>query len=52
MKAEFTVLIEVAQKSGYSAFYHDISGTNGQGESIEGPRENLMEAIELILEDV
>lgn len=52
MKAEFTVLIEVAQKGGYCAFCHDISGTNRQGESIEGARENLQEAIELVLDDI
>jgi predicted RNase H-like HicB family nuclease len=51
MKAEFTALIEEAPEGGYWAICPEISGANGQGESIEEAKESLRGAIELILED-
>ena len=51
MKAEFTAIIEKAPEGGYWAICPDISGANGQGETIEEAKDNLREAIELILED-
>ena len=51
MKAEFTAIIEKAPEGGYWAICPEISGANGQGESIEEAKANLKEAIELILED-
>ncbi|MBV9072147.1 MAG: type II toxin-antitoxin system HicB family antitoxin [Acidobacteria bacterium] len=35
----------------YIAFSPDVPGANGQGRTIKECRENLREAIELILED-
>lgn len=51
MKAEFTAIIEVAPEGGYWAICPEISGANGQGETIEEVKESLRQAIEMILED-
>lgn len=51
MKAEFMAIIEPAPEGGYWAICPEIPGANGQGETIEQAKENLREAIELILND-
>ena len=51
MKAEFTAIIETAPEGGFWAICPEIPGANGQGETIEETKENLRQAIELILED-
>ena len=51
MKAEFTAIIEKAPEGGYWAICPEIPGANGQGETVEEAKDNLREAIELILED-
>ena len=51
MKAEFTAIIEPAPEGGYWAICPEVPGANGQGESIEEAKENLRQAIELILQD-
>ncbi len=51
MKSEFTAIIESAPEGGYWAICPEIPGANGQGETIEEAKDNLREAIELILED-
>ncbi len=51
MKAEFTAIIEKVPEGGYWAICPEIPGANGQGETIEEAKNNLREAIELILED-
>jgi predicted RNase H-like HicB family nuclease len=51
MKAEFTAIIEPAPEGGYWAVCPEISGANGQGETIEETKESLRQAIELVLED-
>lgn len=51
MKAEFTAIIEAAPQSGYWAICPEVPGANGQGETVEETKQNLIEAIELILED-
>ena len=51
MKAEFTAIIEPAPEGGYWAICPEVPGANGQGESIEEAKNDLREAIELILED-
>jgi len=50
MKNEFTAIIE---KDGnwYVAYCPEIPGANGQGKTKDEARENLGEAIQLILED-
>ena len=51
MKAEFTAIIDKAPEGGYWAICPEIPGANGQGETVEKAKENLKEAIELILKD-
>lgn len=51
MKAEFTAIIEAAPEGGYWAICPEVPGANGQGEAIEETKNNLREAVELILED-
>ena len=51
MKAEFTAIIETAPEGGYWAICPEVPGANGQGETIEEVKNNLRQAIELILED-
>jgi predicted RNase H-like HicB family nuclease len=51
MKAEFTAIIEAAPEGGYWAICPEISGANGQGETVEETKNSLRQAIELILED-
>ena len=50
MRNEFTAVIE---KDGdwYIAYCPEIPGANGQGKTIEEVRQNLADAIALILED-
>jgi len=51
MKAEFTAIIEPAPEGGYWAICPEVPGANGQGETVDETKQNLVEAIELILED-
>ncbi|HEV2246205.1 MAG TPA: type II toxin-antitoxin system HicB family antitoxin [Terriglobia bacterium] len=51
MKAEFTAIIEPAPEGGYWAICPEVPGANGQGETVEETKKNLVEAIELIMED-
>jgi len=50
MKNEFTAIIE-RDGDWYIAYCPEIPGANGQGRTKDEVRENLAEAIELILED-
>ena len=51
MKSEFTAIIEPAPEGGYWAICPEIPGANGQGETIEEAKNNLRDALELLLED-
>lgn len=51
MKAEFTAIIEPAPEGGYWAICPKVPGANGQREAIGEAKENLRQAIELILQD-
>ena len=50
MRNEFIAIIE-QDEGWYIAYCPEIPGANGQGRTIEECRENLSEAIALILED-
>jgi len=50
MKNEFTAIIE-KDDDWYIAYCPEIPGANGQGMSVEECKQNLIEAISLILED-
>jgi len=51
MKTEFTAIIESAPEGGFWAICPEVPGANGEGETIEETKQNLIEAIELIFED-
>jgi len=46
----FTAVYEPAGEGGYVAFVEEVPGAISQGETLEEARENLKEAIELMLE--
>lgn len=50
MQNEFTAVFE-EDDGGYIAYCPEVPGANGQGETMDECRENLKEAILLILED-
>ena len=51
MKGTVTALIEACPGDGYWASCPEFPGANGQGETIEDTKQNLKEAIQLLLED-
>lgn len=51
MKGEFTAIIEPAPEGGFWAVCPEVPGANGQGETVEEAKQNLIEAIELLFED-
>ncbi len=51
MKGEFTAIIDRAPEGGYWAICPEVPGANGQGETQDEAKENLRQAIALILED-
>jgi predicted RNase H-like HicB family nuclease len=51
MKAEFTAILEPAPEGGFWAICPEVPGANGQGETIEDAKNNLREAIKLLLEN-
>jgi predicted RNase H-like HicB family nuclease len=46
----FTAVFVEVPEGGYSAFVEEIPGANTQGETLEEARENLKEALQLVLE--
>ena len=44
-----TAIFEEAEEGGYIGYVPELPGANTQGETIEETRENLIEAIQLIL---
>ena len=46
----FTAVYQKAAEGGYIGFVEELPGANTQGETLEEVRENLREAIELVLE--
>ena len=51
MKGELTAIIEAAPEGGFWAICPEVPGANGQGETITEGKENLKNAVALILED-
>jgi predicted RNase H-like HicB family nuclease len=51
MKGEFTAIIEAAPEGGYWAICPEVSGANGQGDTVEEAKASLRDAIRLIFED-
>jgi predicted RNase H-like HicB family nuclease len=50
MTRAFTAVYQPVSEGGYIAFVEELPGANSQGETLEEARENLREAVELILE--
>jgi len=50
MTQTFTAVFEPAEEGGYIAFVEEIPGANSQGETLDEARENLREALALMLE--
>jgi predicted RNase H-like HicB family nuclease len=46
----FTAVFEEAEEGGYTAFVEELPGAISQGETLEEARENLKEAIQLVLD--
>ena len=49
-KITLTSVFEKADEGGYIAYIEEIPGVNTQGETFEEAKENLFEALELVLE--
>lgn len=47
---KFTAVYEEAEEGGYIAYVAELPGANTQGETLEEARENLKEAVSLLLE--
>ena len=50
MQRSFTAVFQPADEGGYIAWVEELPGANTQGETLHEARENLREAIQLILE--
>lgn len=50
MTRAFTAVYQPAAEGGFVAFVEELPGANTQGDTLEEARENLREAVELILE--
>ena len=50
MERTFTAVFQPVDEGGYIAWVEELPGANTQGETLDEARENLKEAIELILE--
>jgi len=51
MKGELTPVIEPAPEGGYWAICLELPGANGQGETVEEAKLDLLAAVELLLVD-
>lgn len=50
MAFTFTAVSQEAEEGGYIGFVEELPGANTQGKTLEETRENLQEAIALVLE--
>ena len=50
MQLEFSAVFKAAPEGGYVAFVEELPGANTQGETLEEARDNLREAVGLVLE--
>jgi predicted RNase H-like HicB family nuclease len=50
MTNTFTAIFEEAEEGGYIAYVAELPGANTQGETLDEARENLREAVEMVLE--
>ncbi len=45
----FTAMFEPAEEGGFTGYVVEVPGANTQGETLEETRENLFDALEMIL---
>lgn len=50
MTRTFTAVYQAADEGGFIAFVEELPGANTQGETLDEARENLREAVEMILD--
>ena len=50
MQFEFTAIFKEAPEGGYVAFVEELPGANTQGQTLDEARDNLREAVGLVLE--
>lgn len=50
MRVEFTAVFREAPEGGFVAFVEELPGANTQGETLDEARENLREAVGLMLD--
>lgn len=50
MEMKLTAIYEKAEEGGYVGYVAELPGANTQGETLEEVRENLKEAVSLLLE--
>jgi predicted RNase H-like HicB family nuclease len=51
VKGELTAVIEPAAEGGYWAICLEVPGANGQGDTVQDAKADLVAAVELILQD-
>lgn len=49
MEFEFTAVFREVEEGGYVAFVEELPGANTQGETLEEARENLREAVAMVV---
>lgn len=49
-KLKLTAVFEQAEEGGYIAFFEELPGVNTQGETMNEAKENLLEALDLVMD--
>ena len=49
-KLKLTAVFEEAEEGGYIAFFEELPGVNTQGETMNEAKENLLEALNLVMD--
>ena len=50
MQTQFTIIYEVAEEGGYTAYIPEVPGAISEGETLDEAREMVMSALEELLE--
>ena len=49
-KLKLTAVFEEAEEGGFIAFFEELPGVNTQGETMNEAKENLLEALDLVMD--
>ena len=49
---EMTAVFEPCEEGGFIAYVQEISGINNQGKTLEEAKENLVDAVNLVFDDI